>query len=47
MARGVTQLQAWDINKVLTEYVGLKQQKRPPGADFRNPVLDRRSKLRS
>ena len=47
MARGVTQLQAWGINKVLHEYVALRQRKRSPGASFKNPVLSRRSKLRS
>ena len=47
VARGVTQLQAWGINKVLHEYVALRQQKRPPGAGFKNPVLNRRNKLRS
>ena len=47
VARAVTQSQAWGVNTLLTEYVALRRKKVPPGANYRNPILDRRNKLRA
>ena len=46
-ARAVTQLQAWAVNKLLREYVELRRKKLPPGANYRNPILKQRKKIRT
>ena len=47
VAHAVTQSQAWVVNMLLTQYVELRRRRLPPGANYRNPVLRKRHKLRA
>ena len=46
-AGAVTNLQAWAVNKLMREYVELRRKKLPPGANYRNPILKQRKKIRT
>ena len=43
----VTSVQAWAVNKLMREYVELRRKKLPPGANYRNPILKQRKKIRT
>ena len=46
-AGAVTSSQAWAVNKLMREYVELRRKKFPPGANYRNPILKQRKKIRT
>ena len=46
-AGAVTNLQAWAVNKLMREYVELRRKKLPLGANYKNPILRQRKKIRT